>query len=122
MTHRLTRRQILRLSAAAPLGYFLTGPAASVVRADGANGRLRVAGVGVGGKGSSDIEQAGSLMDVVALCDIDADRLGQRAKTWPNAKQFFDYRKLFDEMMKEIDAVTVSTPDHHHALPSLIAM
>jgi predicted dehydrogenase len=122
MARSLTRRQILQLGAAAPLGYFFTGPACSVVKADGANGRLRVAGIGVGGKGSSDIEQAGSLMEVVALCDIDDQRLNQRATTWPKARKYNDYRKLFDEMMKEIDAVTVSTPDHHHALPSLTAM
>src|SRR5205807_944994 len=119
MTLSLTRRQALQLGAAAPLGYLFTGPASSVVKADGANGRLRVAGIGVGGKGSSDIEQAGALMDVVALCDIDEQRLGQRATTWPKARRFSDYRKLFDEIGKEIDAVTVSTPDHHHALPSL---
>ncbi len=122
MTLSLTRRQVLRLSAAAPLGYFFSGPASSVVKADGANGRLRVAGIGVGGKGSSDIEHAGALMEVVALCDIDEQRLGQRATTWPKARKYFDYRKLFDEVGKEIDAVTVSTPDHHHVLPSLIAI
>jgi predicted dehydrogenase len=81
-----------------------------------------VAGIGVGGKGSSDIEQAGTLMEVVALCDIDDNRLNKRAETWPKAKKYHDYRKLFDEMTKEIDAVTVSTPDHHHALPSLMAI
>ena len=122
MTLSLTRRQILQLSAAAPLGYLFTGPASSVVKADGANQRLRVAGIGVGGKGSSDIEHAGALMDVVALCDIDEDRLGKRAATWPKARRFYDYRKLLDEVGKEIDAVTVSTPDHHHALPSLLAI
>jgi predicted dehydrogenase len=122
MTLPLTRRQILQLGVAAPLGYLFTGPASSVVKADGANERLRVAGIGVGGKGSSDIEQAGALMEVVALCDIDEDRLGKRAAAWPKARRFFDYRKLFDEVGKEIDAVTVSTPDHHHALPSLMAI
>jgi len=122
MTRSLTRRQLLRLTAAAPLGYLFTGPASSVVKADGANGRLRVAGIGVGGKGSSDIEQAGALMEVVALCDIDEDRLGKRAATWPKARKFYDFRKLFDEVGKEIDAVTVSTPDHHHALASLLAI
>src|SRR5262249_47891789 len=122
MTLSMTRRQILELSVAAPLAYFFTGAASSVVKADGANGRLRVAGIGVGGKVSSDIEQAASLMDVVALCDIDEDRLGKRAATWPKARRFYDYRKLFDEVGKEIDAVTVSTPDHHHALSSLIAI
>jgi predicted dehydrogenase len=118
----LTRRRFLQLSATAPLGYLFTGPAFSVAKARGANERLRVAGIGVGGKGSSDIEEAGALMEVVALCDIDAHRLGQRAETWPHARRFYDYRKLFDEVGKEIDAVTVSTPDHSHALPSLLAI
>jgi predicted dehydrogenase len=122
MTLSLTRRQLLQFGAAAPLGYLFTGPASSVVKADGANERLRVAGIGVGGKGFSDIEQAGALMEVVALCDIDDDRLGKRAATWPKARRYNDYRKLFDEVGKEIDAVTVSTPDHHHALPSLMAI
>ncbi|QVL30991.1 Gfo/Idh/MocA family oxidoreductase [Telmatocola sphagniphila] len=122
MTLPFDRRQIIKLGAAAPLGYFFTGPATSVVKAYGSADRLRVAGIGVGGKGSSDIEQAGAVMDVVALCDIDEHRLNQRATTWPQAKKYFDYRKLFDEMLKEIDAVVVSTPDHSHAKPSLIAI
>jgi predicted dehydrogenase len=88
----------------------------------GAANKLRVAGIGVGGKGSGDIEQAGAVMDVVALCDIDANRLNERAQTWPSAKKFFDYRKLFDQMGKEIDAVTVSTADHSHAPASILAM
>src|SRR5262249_57970633 len=115
-----TRRHIIQWSLATPLGYFFTGPASSVVKADGANERRRVAGIGVGGKGSSDIEQAGALMEVVALCDIDEQRLGKRAATWPHARRFHDYRKLFDDVGKELDAVTVSTPDHFHALPSLL--
>jgi predicted dehydrogenase len=122
MIERISRRHALQLGAAGTLGYLFTGPATSVVRAAGANNRLRVAGIGVGGKGSGDIEQAGRLMEVVALCDIDDDRLGKRAASWPSAKKFSDYRKLFDEMLKEIDAVVVSTPDHSHALPSVLAM
>src|SRR6188472_1446708 len=100
MTTRITRRRALKLGAAGSLGYLLTGPSFSVRRAYGANEKLRVAGIGVGGKGSSDIEQAGALMEVVALCDIDDQRLGGRAATWPTAKKFFDYRKMLDEMGK----------------------
>jgi predicted dehydrogenase len=122
MTNRITRRQALQVGAAGTLGYFFTGPALSVVRAAGAADRLRVAGIGVGGKGSSDIDQAGGVMEVVALCDIDAQRLDSKGAKWSGAKKFTDYRKLFDTMMKEIDAVTVSTPDHSHTLPSVIAM
>ena len=122
MTLPLTRRRILQLGATAPAGYFFTGPAFSVLRAAGANDRIRVAGIGVGGKGFSDIEQAGVVMDVAALCDIDEDRLAKRGETWPKAQRFHDYRKLFDVVGKEIDAVVVSTPDHSHALPSLLAI
>ena len=57
MTTRLTRRSALKLGTAAGLGYFFTGPAASVVKAQGSNDRLHFAGIGVGGKGRSDIEQ-----------------------------------------------------------------
>jgi predicted dehydrogenase len=121
MSPRISRRRVLQ-SSFVGLGYLFTGPAGSVRKVYGAANQLRVAGIGVGGKGSSDIEQAGKVMDVVALCDIDEERLNQRATTWPSAKKYFDYRKLFDEMSKEIDAVTVSTADHSHAPASLLAM
>jgi predicted dehydrogenase len=121
MATRLSRRRALQ-AGAATLGYLFTGPAISVQQVFGANDRLRVAGVGVGGKGSGDIEQAGKLMEVVALCDIDEQRLTKRAASWPAAKKFFDFRKLYDEAGKEFDAVVVSTPDHTHAPASLLAM
>ena len=115
---RLTRRRALQ---AAGLGYLYTGPAWSVARAAGAADRLRVACVGVGGKGSSDTDQVAKVMDVAALCDIDADRLGKKAALFPTAKTFPDWRTLFDQMLKDVDAVTVSTPDHSHAGPAVRA-
>jgi predicted dehydrogenase len=122
MPVRVTRRRALQLAAAGTLGHFLTAGAASAASVRGANDAIRVAGIGVGGKGSGDIEQAGKLMTVVALCDIDDERLAKRAASWPSAKRFTDYRKLFDEMAKDIDAVTVSTADHSHAPASVRAM
>ena len=122
MPIRVTRRRALKLTAAGTLGHFLTAPAASAMSVRGANDKIRVAGIGVGGKGSGDIEQAGKLMTVVALCDIDDVRLAKRAATWPSARTFTDYRKLFDEVAKDIDAVTVSTADHSHAPAAVRAM
>jgi len=122
MTRRITRRSALKMGSVGALGYLFTGSNLSVQRVYGANEKLRVAGIGIGGKGSSDIEQAAQVMEVVALCDIDENRLNDRAKTWPTAKKYFDYRKMFDEMAKEFDAVTVSTPDHTHAPASVRAM
>jgi predicted dehydrogenase len=122
MSRSFTRRRAIQLGTAGALGYMLEGPAVSVRRVYGANEKIRVAGIGIGGKGSSDIDQAGKVMDVVALCDIDEQRLGVKAKLWPSAKQYVDYRKLFDEIAKEIDGVTVSTADHSHAPASILAM
>ena len=123
MARRMNRRQMLATSAAT-LGYVYTAPAVSAARIQGANAKLRVCGIGVGGKGSGDIDQAGSLMEVVALCDADSDYLAAKVKKWPSAKGFTDYRKIFDDssLLKNIDAFTVSTPDHNHALPSILAM
>jgi predicted dehydrogenase len=118
----ISRRMFLQLTAGGSLGYWYTGPAFSVQKAYGANDKIRVVGIGVGGKGSSDIDQAGKLMDVAAICDIDDERLGKKSEQFPHAKKFFDYRELFDKMAKEFDAATISTPDHHHAPASILAM
>ena len=75
--------------------------------------KLGIAAIGCGGKGASDLEGASHENEVVALCDVDIDRLAAAAKKFPNAKTFTDFRQMLDEV-KSIDAVTVSTPDHAH--------
>ena len=126
MAIRLHRRGAIKLGAAAGLGYFFTGPAASVVKAQGSNERLHFAGIGVGGKGQGDISQAGSLGEVIAICDVDESKrgLGWATDKWKDAAKFTDYRKLFEDaaLVKKIDAVTVSTADHHHAFAAVLAM
>jgi predicted dehydrogenase len=115
---RVHRRSFLQAGAAG-LGYFYAAPAFSADRVIGANDKVRFAGIGVGGKGRSDITHAGNLGEVIALVDIDESEpfLGGAKAKWPQAKTFFDYRKLFDDaVFKDVDAVTISTPDHHHAL------
>jgi predicted dehydrogenase len=121
MSLRMNRRRFLQGSAAA-LGYFYTASAPSALRAAaGPNGKIYFAGIGIGGKGSSDITHAGKLGEVIALCDIDENNLDAKAKEFPSAKRYFDFRKMLQEM-KQIDAVTVSTPDHTHAPASIMAM
>src|SRR5262249_15595390 len=120
-----SRRDFLKTTAAAGIGFWaLAGLTPSVSRA--ANEKLRIAGVGVGGKGHGDITRAGNYGDVVAICDIDEGHLNGALKDLEKKghkpKTYFDYRKMFDEMGKDIDAVTVSTPDHTHAPASLRAM
>jgi hypothetical protein len=89
----------------------------------GANDRINVACIGVGGKGDSDSNDVGACGgNVVAICDVDQNTLDNKAKKYPQAKQYRDYRKLLEEMGKDIDAVTVSTPDHNHGVAAIRAM
>ena len=88
------------------------------------NGKLRTAHIGVGGMGMADLKSTAShpMVEVTALCDVDSIRLGKASQLFPNAKTFADYRVLFDQLGKDIDAVVVSTPDHTHAPASMLAM
>ncbi len=120
-----SRRDFLQTSAAVGAGFFaLAGLTPGVSRA--ANEKVRIAGIGVGGKGSSDINQAANHGDVVAICDIDEGHLNGAAadleKKGHKPQKFFDYRKMLDELGKSIDACTISTPDHTHAPAALRAM
>ena len=58
----------------------------------------------------------------MALCDVDSKNLGAAAEKLPGVKTFSDFRQMFDEMHGQIDAVTVSTPDHTHAAAGMMAM
>jgi len=111
----------LKTSAVIGAGYWaLGGVAPRESRA--ANERIRFGCVGVGGKGTSDSQEAGKFGDVVAICDVDEKSLNFAAVRWPEAKKYFDFRKMLDEVGKDIDAVTVSTPDHCHAVVASMAM
>lgn len=86
--------------------------------------RLQLAGIGAGGKGESDIAGIvkGGKTDVAFLCDVDDRSAATSVKNFPKAKYYKDYRELLDKEAKHIDAVTVSTPDHNHAMIAMAAM
>jgi len=84
------------------------------------NEKLNVAAIGAGGKGLSDI-MSFRRENVVALADPDWDRASEAFYRLSDAKQYKDYRKMLEEM-PEIDAVTISTPDHSHAPAAYMAM
>ena len=89
------------------------------------NGKIRTAHIGVGGMmGGADLESIAShpMVEVTALCDVDSNFLTAAQKMFPGAKGYSDYRRMFDEMGKAIDAVIITTPDHTHAPASLMAM
>jgi hypothetical protein len=81
--------------------------------------RLNIAGIGAGGKGASDIEGCKSE-NIVALCDPDWKNAAQTFAKYPNAKPYKDFRVMFDKE-RNVDAVTISTPDHTHAVAAMWA-
>jgi len=121
MKKQPSRRDFLKTAAVTSVGYWaLAGQTPKVSAA--ANERLAFAGIGVGGKGGGDIANAAKFADIVAVCDVDKGRLANAVRQYPNAKPYTDFRKLFEEQEKTIDAATISTADHMHAPAGLMAM
>jgi predicted dehydrogenase len=117
----ITRRRFLQTSAAAAAWSM---SATSYARILGSNARLNVAFVGVGGiaGGQHIAPLAGFGVGCPCYCDVDKDRWGNAAGRWPDAVGYTDYRKMYDEHHKDIDAVMVGTPDHSHYPATIIAM
>lgn len=86
--------------------------------------KLVVAGIGVGGKGESDIANFAKTekAEIAFLCDVDDRRAANSIARFPKAKYYKDWRELYDRESKNFDAVSVSTPDHTHAVAALPAM
>jgi predicted dehydrogenase len=118
MKSQITRRNMLKAGAAASAGVWL---ATQSEAAESPNEKLNIACIGVGGRGGDNLRGISS-QNIVALCDVDDSRAGGAYEKFPKAKKFYDFRKMLDEMEKEIDAVVVSTPDHTHFHPSMMAM
>src|SRR5688572_30414045 len=110
MSNRSSRRDFLKTSTLAGVGVWVGGSAAGAAQEKGASDRPNFACIGVGGKGTSDTADAAKFGNVVAICDVDDNTLNQAAQKYPSAKKYNDFRKMLDEMGREIDAVTVSTP------------
>jgi predicted dehydrogenase len=85
--------------------------------------RLNMASIGVGGMGAGDIGSfSAGPINMVGLCDVHEGNLAKAAERFPAAKTFTDFRRLLDALDKQIDAVSVSTPDHMHAPISMSAI
>ncbi len=86
--------------------------------------KLLIAGIGVGGKGESDIKSFADSgkADIAFLCDVDDRRAANSRARFPKAKYYKDWRELLDKEEKNFDAVSIATPDHNHAAPAIAAM
>jgi len=116
MCSRLARRSMLR--GALTAGAWIVGRHAA---GRSPNDKLNIAYIGVGGRGVANIESIEGE-NVVALCDVDDRRAGNVFQRFPQARKYHDFRRMLDEMDRQIDAVVVSTPDHTHAVAAMAAM
>jgi predicted dehydrogenase len=83
--------------------------------------KLNIAGIGIGGRGAGDLDEVGSE-NIVALCDVDKNYAGGVFKKYPNAKAYTDFRTMLEKEDKNIDAVIIATPDHTHAVITMMAI
>jgi predicted dehydrogenase len=122
-----SRRQFIQAGALATAGFFIVprhvlGGKGFIAPSD----KLNIAGVGFGGKGFSDTNNSynNGANNIVALCDVDwgLARVKENFTKHPNAKRYKDFREMLDKEGKSIDAVTVSTADHTHAVIAMAAM
>lgn len=111
-----SRRNFLKAVSAGLSWPLVTYPRCSLAASD----RLHIAAVGVGGKGRSDIAETSAGQNVVAICDVDQRQLDRAHTLYPGAKTYSDWRKMLEQ--SDIDAVTVSTPDHMHSPIATAAM
>ncbi|MFV0396975.1 MAG: Gfo/Idh/MocA family protein [Bacteroidales bacterium] len=117
MSESISRRDFLRRGAIAAAG-ITVAPSTILGKKWGHTAptdKLNIAGIGVGGMGNSNLTQM-RTENIVALCDVDWKYSAKVFERYPDAKKYWDYRKLFDEMGKSIDAIMCATADHTHAI------
>ena len=126
MRSKHSRREFMKGGAGAGAG-MLFAVRSSWAAGNAPSDRVRVAGIGVGGRGSGVIWDAANVVNpknVVALCDVDADRargvFGNEA--FKHCRTYADFRQMLEKERDHIDAVTVATPDHTHAAAAVMAM
>ena len=120
----ITRRSFLQRGAAAAAALTIV-PGSVLGKSHGhvaPTDKLNIAGVGIGGMGNANLKNMEKTDNIVALCDVDWKYAKPVFDRLPNAKKYWDYRKMYDEMGKSIDAVLVATADHTHAIISAEAL
>ncbi|HRO71911.1 MAG TPA: Gfo/Idh/MocA family oxidoreductase, partial [Chitinophagaceae bacterium] len=119
-----SRRRFIRNSSVAAAGFFIV-PRHVLGRGFIApSDKLNIAGIGVGGKGESDLTSFAKSpnVNIVALVDVD-DRQAVKSRTnFPKATYYKDFREMLAKEKNNIDACSISTPDHTHAVATLAAM
>jgi predicted dehydrogenase len=124
VTNNKSRRKFIQQTATVLAGFYIL-PRHVLGRGFVApSDKLHIAGIGVGGKGESDIAEfvKSPHVNIAFLCDVDERRAAKSYAAFPGAKRYNDFREMLDKEHKHIDAVCVSTPDHTHASAAIAAM
>jgi predicted dehydrogenase len=119
-----SRRKFIKNATTAAVGFYIV-PRHVLGRGYIApSDKLVVAGIGAGGKGESDINNffLSGKAEIAVLCDVDDRQAITSRQRFPNAKYYKDFREMLDKEGKHIDAVSVSIPDHNHAIAAMAAM
>lgn len=119
----MTRRDFLKTGALSAAAFTVVPSSVlgSTVGKTAPSDKLNIAGVGIGGRGGAVIDGMNS-QNIVALCDVDWKYSKGKFDKYPNAEKFWDFRRMFDQIGKSIDAVVVGTADHTHAIVAANAM
>ena len=124
-TENSSRRKFIRNTTTALAGFYIVprhvlGGKGFIAPSD----KLVIAAIGAGGKGEDDINHffKSGKAEIAVLCDVDDRQSANSRKKFPNAKYYKDFREMLDKEGKSIDACSVSTPDHTHAVAAMAAM
>ncbi|MDD4760746.1 MAG: Gfo/Idh/MocA family oxidoreductase [Bacteroidaceae bacterium] len=119
----ISRRDFLKASGAAVAGLVIA-PNTILGKKKGhvaPSDKMNILGVGIGGRGAADLSGM-ETENIIGLCDVDWKYAAHIFDKYPKAKRYNDYRKMFDEMLKDADGVMVATADHTHAIIAANAM
>ena len=116
----MTRRNFIKSTGGA-LAAGAALEALPALGAPGANDKINLGFIGVGGRGGWHLQEFAQMNDVriVAAADVAQDKLDRIHAAFPAAQTFKDFRRVLD--LKEVDAVVVAPPDHWHAIPTILA-
>ena len=118
----ISRKDFLKNTGAAAAGFtILPSTVVSGLGHQAPSDKLNIAGIGVGGMGRSNLGNM-NTENIVALADVDWDYAAKTFEDYPKAQKYKDYRRMFDDMADDIDAVVVATPDHTHYVAAAEAM
>ena len=119
-----SRRDFLQKGSVAAAGFFIVPRHVIGKGYTAPSDKLNIAAIGAGGKGQSDLLNSynNGVNNVVAMADLDWDKCKNSFEKFPKAAKYRDFREMLDKSGKDIDAVTISTPDHFHAYAAMACM